>query len=119
MFRLALAAARPGRQALSAQLSRPSVRFFADKRGVVKFFNPERGFGFINSENEDFFVHYTGITSSGGFKSLGDGEEVEFDLEVDSSGKQRAVRVTGPGGAPVKGSQRQRTEAGDGMGERY
>lgn len=121
MFRRALAAtARPVHQALVAKHAPVGARFFADRRGVVKFFNPERGFGFINSDDQDFFVHYTGIQESGGFRSLGDGEEVEFDLESDSSGKQRAVRVTGPGGAPVKGSQRQRTEAfGDNEGQRY
>merc|ERR1711920_1076880 len=86
------------------------ARFFADHRGVVKFFNPERGFGFITSEGQDYFVHYTGIESTGGFRSLGDGEDVEFDLEDDNKGKKRAVRVTGPNGAPVKGSERQQTE---------
>merc|ERR1719264_660981 len=83
-------------------------RNFGDRRGVVKFFNAERGFGFIQSEEEDVFVHYTGIESTGGFRSLGDGEDVEFDVETDASGKRRAVRVTGPNGAPVKGSQRER-----------
>eukprot|EP00440_Ansanella_granifera_P024745 gb/GFBE01026872.1/.p1 GENE.gb/GFBE01026872.1/~~gb/GFBE01026872.1/.p1 ORF type:complete len:114 (+),score=22.74 gb/GFBE01026872.1/:1-342(+) len=84
-------------------------RSFGDKTGSVKFFNPERGFGFISSEGQDYFVHYTGIESAGGFKSLADGEDVEFDLEQDQSGKMRCVRVTGPGGAPVKGSTRQRS----------
>mmetsp|Transcript_40459 Transcript_40459/g.126121 ORF Transcript_40459/g.126121 Transcript_40459/m.126121 type:complete len:122 (+) Transcript_40459:2-367(+) len=121
MWRRTLAAvARPARQAPAARPAPLGARFFADRRGVVKFFNPERGFGFIASENQDYFVHYTGIPDTGGFRSLGDGEEVEFDLEVDSAGKQRAVRVTGPGGAPVKGSQRQRTEAfGDDAGGRF
>eukprot|EP00931_Biecheleriopsis_adriatica_P105491 TRINITY_DN80050_c0_g1_i1.p1 TRINITY_DN80050_c0_g1~~TRINITY_DN80050_c0_g1_i1.p1 ORF type:complete len:145 (-),score=31.54 TRINITY_DN80050_c0_g1_i1:81-458(-) len=89
------------------------MRPFGDKRGSVKFFNPERGFGFIVSEGQDYFVHYTGIESAGGFRSLADGEEVEFDLEEDQSGKQRCVRVTGPGGAPVKGSTRERTESAE------
>merc|ERR1711879_825604 len=65
------------------------LRAFADRRGVVKFFNPDRGFGFITSEDEDIFVHYTSIGSTGGFRSLDDGEEVEFDLELDATGKQR------------------------------
>merc|ERR1712087_97572 len=73
-------------------------------------FAPEKGFGFIESEGKDYFVHFTGIDGTG-FRSLGDGEEVEFDIEVEaSSGKERAVRVTGPGGAPVKGSQREQQE---------
>jgi len=92
-------------------------RGFADKSGVVKFFNPEKGFGFIQSEDQDYFVHYTGIESAGGFRSLADGEEVDFDVEVDDRGKTRAVRVTGPGGAAVKGSQRQQEYAGEGGGQ--
>mmetsp|Transcript_76475 Transcript_76475/g.216196 ORF Transcript_76475/g.216196 Transcript_76475/m.216196 type:complete len:134 (+) Transcript_76475:88-489(+) len=99
--------------------ARPSpvvhARFFGDRSGTVKFFNPERGFGFIVSEGQDFFVHYTNIEPAGGFRSLGDGEEVEFDVEEDHTGKQRAVRVTGPAGSPVKGSSRQREEFGDGQ----
>merc|ERR1719444_705397 len=119
MFRQALSGARlaatrcsavsqPGGAAPRGLLARPwaQARFFADRSGVVKFFNAEKGFGFIESEGQDYFVHYTGIESQG-FKSLADGEEVDFDMEVDNrTGKQRAVRVTGPGGAPVKGSQR-------------
>ena len=35
------------------------------------------------------------------------GEDVEFDVELESSGKKRAIRVTGPGGAQVKGAPRQ------------
>eukprot|EP00933_Yihiella_yeosuensis_P077755 TRINITY_DN885_c0_g1_i1.p1 TRINITY_DN885_c0_g1~~TRINITY_DN885_c0_g1_i1.p1 ORF type:complete len:119 (+),score=23.06 TRINITY_DN885_c0_g1_i1:71-427(+) len=87
-----------------------SFRAFGDKAGQVKFFNPERGFGFIQCEGQDYFVHYSGIESSGGFKSLADGEDVEFDLEEDRTGKLRCVRVTGPGGAPVKGSDRERSQ---------
>ena len=80
-------------------------RCFGDKTGSVKFFDAQRGFGFIESEGQDYFVHYTGIESQGGFRSLADGEEVEFDVEEDvKSGKPKAVRVTGIGGAPVRGS---------------
>lgn len=85
-----------------------AARAFGSVSGTVKFFNPEKGFGFIAAEGKEYFVHYSGIASPG-FKSLADGEEVEFDVEEDrNSGKARAVRVTGPGGAPVRGSQRQR-----------
>jgi len=75
--------------------------------GMVKFFNPEKGFGFITSSaGEDFFVHFSGIDGEG-FRSLADAEEVEFAREYDESkGKWHAVRVTGPGGAAVKGSSR-------------
>mmetsp|Transcript_101888 Transcript_101888/g.287491 ORF Transcript_101888/g.287491 Transcript_101888/m.287491 type:complete len:130 (-) Transcript_101888:101-490(-) len=96
---------------VSQSLLRPpllgSARAFGDRRGTVKFFDPQRGYGFIASEGEDFFVHYTGIASSGSFLSLADGEDVEFDVECDPTvGEKRAVRVTGLGGAKVKGSKR-------------
>ena len=48
-------------------------------------------------------MHFSANEASG-FRSSGEGEAVEFDLETDpKSGQQRAARVTGPGGAPVKG----------------
>ena len=86
---------------------RPQLRCFGEKSGTVKFFNAEKGFGFISSgEGDDYFVHYSAIESEG-FRSLADGEDVEFDVELESSGKKRAIRVTGPGGAQVKGAPRQ------------
>ena len=45
--------------------------------------------------------------------SLADGEDVEFDVEVEGGDKRRAVRVTGLGGAPVKGSESPRTAGED------
>mmetsp|Transcript_95668 Transcript_95668/g.187836 ORF Transcript_95668/g.187836 Transcript_95668/m.187836 type:complete len:117 (+) Transcript_95668:57-407(+) len=94
---------------------RPSYRAFGSMKGAVKFFDAERGFGFIQGDGgKEYFVHHSGIESSG-FKSLADGEEVEFDVHKEPNGKQRAVKVTGPGGAPVKGSQRQpRARSDDG-----
>ncbi|CAJ1338117.1 unnamed protein product, partial [Effrenium voratum] len=86
-------------------------RCFGDRTGSVKFFDPQRGFGFIQSEGEDFFVHYSNIESGGGFRSLADGEEVEFDVEEDAkNGKKYCVRVTGIGGAPVRGTSRPRPD---------
>jgi cellular nucleic acid-binding protein len=73
--------------------------------GTVKWFNVQKGFGFIvptSGPSGDVFVHQTSIKANG-FRSLADGEEVEFKL-FSEDGKVKAVDVTGPGGEPVKGS---------------
>ena len=62
-------------------------------KGIVRRFNNQRGFGFISDENgNDVFVHYTGINGEG-FKSLVEGQEVEFDVVQGQKGPQ-AVNVT-------------------------
>ena len=49
-------------------------------KGTVKWFNNQKGFGFISDEQgNDVFVHYSGIQSNG-FKSLEEGQEVEFEV---------------------------------------
>lgn len=62
------------------------------ERGTVKWFNGEKGYGFIQRESgEDVFVHYTAITASG-YRSLNEGATVEFDVEKGPKGLQ-AVNV--------------------------
>jgi CspA family cold shock protein len=61
-------------------------------RGKVKWFNAKKGYGFITKEDgEDVFVHYSGIVSEG-FKTLDEGDEVEFEIQDGDKGKQ-AVNV--------------------------
>ncbi|AMC92567.1 hypothetical protein AOC36_00720 [Erysipelothrix larvae] len=57
--------------------------------GKVKFFNAEKGFGFIivDGSNEEIFVHYSGIAAQG-YKSLNEGQAVMFDIVDGRRGKQ-------------------------------
>lgn len=59
-------------------------------RGRVKWFNERRGFGFIEQPNgDDLFVHYSAIQGEG-FKTLEEGQEVEFDIVEGPKGLQAA-----------------------------
>ena len=66
-------------------------------KGTVKWFNTQKGYGFITNEStgEDVFVHFSAIVSDG-YKTLEEGQKVTFDIEQDpkNSKKLRAANVT-------------------------
>ena len=62
-------------------------------KGTVKWFNNQKGYGFISDESgKDVFVHYSGLNMEG-FKSLDEGASVEFDV-IDGAKGPQAVNVT-------------------------
>ncbi len=65
-------------------------------KGTVKWFNPDKGYGFLSNDEggEDVFVHFSAIQVDG-YKTLNEGQQVEFDVEPDpkNSSKMRAVNV--------------------------
>lgn len=78
-------------------------------------FNTMKGFGFIvpDDGSSDVFVHQSEIKAEG-FRSLADGEAVEFEAEKDGQGRIKAIQVTGPGGANVQGAPfRDQNDYGD------
>jgi CspA family cold shock protein len=57
-------------------------------QGTVKWFNNKKGYGFINEEEgRDIFVHFSSITMDG-YKSLNEGEQVEFEIEESDRGPE-------------------------------
>ena len=62
--------------------------------GTVKWFQNAKGFGFItrNDGGKDVFVHYSGIESAGGFKTLAEGDNVEFEI-INSDKGDKAINV--------------------------
>ena len=81
--------------------------------GTVKFFNAEKGFGFISqAEGEDVFVHFSNIAGDG-YKSLDDGQQVEFEIGAGRKGPEalnvRPIRGrTCPAQASASASERRR-----------
>lgn len=65
------------------------------ENGTIKWFSNEKGYGFIEyNENEDIFIHFTGIVSEKGFKSLIAGQHVSFEILEGNRGPQATnVRV--------------------------
>ena len=96
----------PGTQ-FAARTSGRTALFMSDevKAGTVKWFNTQKGFGFIvpDDGSPDIFVHQTNINTEG-FRSLADGEKVEFQTETDQNGRSKAINVTGPDGTDVQGA---------------
>ena len=62
------------------------------KKGIVKWFNATKGFGFIEAEGVDYFVHFKSILSADNYKTLDQGQMVEFDAAKGDKGMM-AVNV--------------------------
>jgi CspA family cold shock protein len=61
--------------------------------GTVKWFNDAKGYGFIETEGgADVFVHYSALPESGGYRTLAEGQRVQFDI-VQERGRDRAANV--------------------------
>ena len=76
--------------------SEPELLLFQEvniMKGTVKWFNNQKGYGFISDEEgKDIFVHYSGLNMEG-FKTLDEGQQVEFDVVEGAKGPQ-ATNVT-------------------------
>lgn len=63
------------------------------EQGIVKWFNTEKGYGFIQPENgSDIFVHYSAIRGSG-YRNLNEGDRVEFEVISGREGRPQASDV--------------------------
>jgi len=85
----------------------------SDTTGTVKWFSNEKGYGFIEREDgDDVFVHHSAIQGSG-FKSLDEGETVEFEVIQGDKGP-KAQNVVRSGGSSGGGGDAGRGSAGSG-----
>jgi CspA family cold shock protein len=86
----AIANVRPSRRAVGAggEGNHGERSFPMAMTGTVKFFNAERGYGFIKPDDggRDVFVHITAVEQAG-LKSLNEGQRISFDVEPDKKGK--------------------------------
>lgn len=85
-------------------------------RGVVKWFDARKGYGFIlNPEGgQDIFVHYTQIRQESGFRLLRTGQQVEFEMLSSGRGMHAhevCVVADRPGGRPARAEERQPVRA--------
>ena len=73
-------------------------------KGTCAKWNAKKGFGFVAREDElpDIYVHQRDVQKTG-FRSLKEGEQVEFDVAAMEDGRLHGVRVSGPGGVDVQG----------------
>eukprot|EP01018_Ginkgo_biloba_P034651 Gb_18506 [translate_table: standard] len=87
------------------------------KTGRVKWFNSQKGFGFITPDDggDDLFVHQTSIHADG-FRSLNEGESVEYFEDQGEDGRAKALDVTGPHGNFVQGGNNGGYYGGGGRG---
>jgi CspA family cold shock protein len=61
--------------------------------GVIKWFNDAKGYGFIQRETgDDVFVHFSALPATGGYRSLSEGQRVQFEV-VQERGRERAANV--------------------------
>ncbi|MBE17330.1 MAG: cold-shock protein [Nitrospinae bacterium] len=82
--------------------------------GTVKWFNDAKGYGFISQEGgDDVFVHFSAIQSDG-FKSLQEGESVDFEIQQGPKGLQAANVVKTGGSSPSPSAD---SDLGDDSGE--
>lgn len=84
------------------------------KKGAVKWFNDAKGFGFIETEDgQDVFVHFSSIETSG-FKTLNDGEVVEYELKQGEKGLFAAKVLRDPAAAAATQKRGKKPRAEDG-----